>query len=244
MGKAFVTVKDSVVFEAGEIASGANTPFRVYSPYARAWRRAFRPELHAVEHRPDFSRLVKAGEIVHLSDPWRLEDIGFTRVELPIEPGERTAMARLEQFVPKMKNYAETRDFPAQEGTSALSPYFRFGNLSIRAAVRAALEVGGEGGEKWLNELIWRDFYQDVLVHHPRVVDRPFQSQYDDLVYPGSDDHFRAWTRGETGYPIVDAAMRNLRATGANGRRFVPDQRSPRRLPEGRGVVRPLPARL
>jgi deoxyribodipyrimidine photo-lyase len=113
-----------------------------------------------------------------------------------------------------MSNYKKARDFPALNGTSILSPHLRFGTISCRAAVRAALAVSGEGGDKWLSELIWREFYSMILLRFPEVVEHTFRPEFDDLEYPGTHEYFEAWVEGRTGYPIVDAAMRCFEATG------------------------------
>lgn len=208
--KEFLAVKDSVIFEAGEIFSQSGGPFRTYTPYARVWRNRFQPEEEA---RPDLTAL--ANEETLKTEPTLppLKTLGFEENDLWLEPGETAAQARLAEFSDKIPNYAEARDFPAVDATSGLSVHLRFGTISIRACVRKALEYGIDG-DKWLAELIWRDFYQDILAHHPQVVEEPFQSQYKNLQYPGADEEWKAWCQGQTGYPIVDAAMRCFNATG------------------------------
>jgi deoxyribodipyrimidine photo-lyase len=113
-----------------------------------------------------------------------------------------------------MGRYRARRDFPAVKGPSYLSVHLRFGTLSIREAVRAALETGGEGAETWLSELIWREFYQMLLWHYPETVDHAFQRKYETIAWPDPPGHFQAWAEARTGYPIVDAAMRQLEQSG------------------------------
>ena len=113
-----------------------------------------------------------------------------------------------------MERYRAQRDFPAVKGPSYLSAHLRFGTLSIREAVRAALETGGEGAETWLSELIWREFYQMLLWHYPDTVDHAFQRKYEAIAWPDPPGHFQAWAEARTGYPIVDAAMRQLEQSG------------------------------
>jgi deoxyribodipyrimidine photo-lyase len=123
-----------------------------------------------------------------------------------------------EDFLTRIDRYHETRDFPAVEGTSCLSPHLRFGTVSVRqlAAVAYAesLLANGKGAATWLNELIWREFYQMILWHRPDVIDRSFKAECDALVWDAAPDLFAAWQEGRTGYPLVDAAMRQLRQSG------------------------------
>lgn len=213
-GRTFKTVKDSVILERGQVLSQSGKPLRVYSPYARAWRKVFRLAEHSSIREPDLSKLEPLDRIALHSHDWSMESLGFQVSPLWLEPGERAGRMRLREFAAKLDRYGHERDYPAIEGTSGLSVHLRFGTISIREAVRTALEQNTPGADKWLAELIWRDFYQDILAHHPHVVDLPFQSQYNDLVYPGLPEYFEAWCEGQTGYPIVDAAMRCLNETG------------------------------
>lgn len=212
-GIEFVTVKDTVIFEPDEILNGSGEPFRVYSPYERVWRKRFVPERDAAFHQAHKAHLWPAGKLPH--PKWGYEEIGFESSECIVEAGEDAARKRLKNFTTRVKDYAEDRNFPALEGTSMLSMCLRFGTVSIRACVRAAIDEPSKGAEKWLSELIWRDFYQDILAHHPEVIQVPFQPKYRDLRYPGEEEHWQAWCEGQTGYPLVDAAMRCLRQTGA-----------------------------
>ena len=113
-----------------------------------------------------------------------------------------------------MARYHEARDFPAVKGVSYLSVHLRFGTVSIRALVRAALARSGEGARCWLGELIWREFYQQLLWHHPHVVDRAFKPGFEVVRWEDDPAGFDAWCQGRTGYPLVDAAMRQLNTTG------------------------------
>lgn len=224
----FQTVKDSVVFEGGELYSAAGTPFRVYTPYSKAWREKFNSGApaagldnssipiteHAEEAKPDATRLAEVKTLAPFCQNWEYSDIGFERQPLVIAPGQKSGKASLKEFALRADKYGELRDFPGENGTSNLSVHFRFGTISIRDAVRHSLNNGTKGADKWLAELIWRDFYQDLIFNHPKVVSEPFQPQYKDLPYPGSEEHYLAWEKGTTGYPIVDAAMRCLNATG------------------------------
>jgi deoxyribodipyrimidine photo-lyase len=116
--------------------------------------------------------------------------------------------------MPKAKNYETARNFPAVEGTSGLSVHLRFGTISPRELVRRALSNGSDGADKWLSEVIWRDFYHAILGHFPIAATESFDPLYRDLDWPGTQEHFQAWCDGQTGYPIIDSAMRCLNATG------------------------------
>jgi deoxyribodipyrimidine photo-lyase len=212
-GSQLVLVKDSVIREGGELLTQGGAPFRVYGPYARAWRGALVSSRDAGEHQADLRCLMDRESLLGFDRPWELPDIGFVPSELWLEPGEAAGWRRLNDFASRIADYGKARDFPALDGTSGLSVHLRFGTVSVRQALRFAM-AAGSSGEKWLGELIWRDFYQDILFHHPHVVDLPFQAQYGNLQYPGHDEHFEAWCEGRTGYPIVDAAMRCLNQTG------------------------------
>ncbi|MGE3714636.1 MAG: deoxyribodipyrimidine photo-lyase, partial [Alphaproteobacteria bacterium] len=119
------------------------------------------------------------------------------------------------QWAGKMGNYANTRDMVGQEGTSQLSPYLRFGLVSVRECVRAAMDAGRNNGtQTWIKELIWREFYAMILFHFPDSAGKEWNEKYRDMHWPGKDAHFKAWQEGKTGYPIVDAAMRQLKELG------------------------------
>lgn len=214
-GVAFETSKDSVIFEGGELLTQGGGPFRVYTPYSKAWLRRFEPARDAAEHRVRHLALVPTAD---LPCPFSLEafglgKLGFESTPLWLEPGEKAAKKRLDAFESRLADYPDARNYPAQAATSGISAHLRFGTVSIRECVRRAL-AAGPAGHGWLRELIWRDFFQDVLFHHPHVVERPFREEYADIVYPGEDSHFEAWKEGRTGYPLVDAAMRHFNATG------------------------------
>lgn len=208
------TFKDCVVFERSEVVNQAGLPFRVFTPYSKAWKlkltqidlRDFRPKLEAL-----LPRALIAPELPGLRS---YQEIGFDKSGLWLEPGSRAGQERLEDFLTRIYSYKEERDFPALDSTSGLSVHLRHGTVSIRECVRASLSQDSEGASKWLDELIWREFYHMILSLFPHVTSEPFQPQYRDLEWPGSVEHFEAWKAGMTGYPIVDAAMRCLKQTG------------------------------
>ena len=220
-GTAFHTAKDHVIFERDEVLSQAGTPFSVYTPYKNAWLKTLTP-FHVKAYPVDAhagALAPPAGGIAEKLPP--LEAMGFRRTglaELGVVPGMTGGAALFADFRKRIGRYRETRDFPARKGPSYLSVHLRFGTVSIRElaahALRLAMEPGGDGAATWLSELIWRDFYAQILWHNPRVTATAFKSEYADLRFPGGVQHFTAWREGRTGYPIVDAAMRQMNATG------------------------------
>ncbi len=212
------SLRDVTVFERRELLTGTGKPYTVFTPYKNAWLKAVTPaRLQALE--PDLSRLASSPLATGLPS---LQQLGFEPTDLAerFRGGSSQAREQLTEFVAqRMGAYAERRNFPALKGPSYLSPALRFGLVSIRELARAAhLEAAqSEGAQVWLSELIWRDFYHQVLHHHPGVVNGPLKPEYAGIQWhegPTADAHFEAWCTGQTGYPLVDAAMRQLRQTG------------------------------
>jgi deoxyribodipyrimidine photo-lyase len=208
LGIEFRSVKDIVAMEPCDLK-----PFKVFTPYANAWRDRFSIARDAAEHAPDFSKLILKEQLPASID-WSFAALEFEEVPIWLKAGEDAGKTRLGEFLEKIGDYETGRDFPADDGTSKLSVDLRFGTISVREALRAASQCKGAGAQKWIRELIWREFYQSVLFHFPQVVDEPFQAQYRDLKWPGSEDQWSHWRDGKTGYPIVDAAMRCINQTG------------------------------
>jgi deoxyribodipyrimidine photo-lyase len=213
-GTQFKTCKDHLVRQKTEVLSQSGTPFKVYTPYSKAWKAALIPAKDLAEYTPDLRKVLPVSELASLLRPWSIEEIGFVAKQPWLAAGETAAKARLATFLPKIDAYGEMRDFPAAEATSYLSVDLRFGTISNRELFRQAYAKTSKGAEKWLNELIWREFYADVLANFPHVVEGTFNSTYQDLDWPGTDEMFEIWKAGQTGYPIVDAAMRCFAETG------------------------------
>jgi len=218
LGIAVDTHADRVVFESDAIRTADGRPFQVFTPYRNAWWTRFEADPPPCEGAP---RLPPPGPAASEPLPSAAE-LGFAdaSVSLPT-PGEDAAQRRLAAFLDGgLARYATDRDRPALDGTSRLSPYLRFGALSARACVHAARERSREeprvrvGARKWLDELVWREFYQAVLAEHPHVLRRAFRPAFDALAWNDDEPGFRAWCEGRTGYPFVDAGMRQLAATG------------------------------
>lgn len=214
------TATDRVVFAGDAVRTQAGTPYTVYTPYRKAWMERYAALRPHAERAP---RLPPKLEDRASTPVPSAASLGFqeSRADLPATGGEESGRRRLGYFLEhRAARYAEDRDRPAVDGTSRLSPHLHFGTISVRQcldAARAAIDDDGgrrEGIRTWVDELVWREFYAQVLEHHPRVVRRAFRPEYDALEWEDRDDHFEAWCAGETGFPIVDAGMRQLRDTG------------------------------
>ncbi len=196
----FHTFKDQAIFEKNEILSGAGTPYTVFTPYSRKWKEKVNAfYLQSYPNEKYFNNFLKTDKIEMPS----LADMGFQSTS--------TVFPKKEVRENIVKNYAEKRDFPATEGTTRLSVHLRFGTVSIRALARTAQRLS----ETWLNELIWRDFYFNILHHFPHVGQGfAFRKEYDKIQWRNNETEFKKWCEGKTGYPIVDAGMRELNTTG------------------------------
>jgi len=193
-----LTFKDQVIFEPGEILNGSGEFYKVFTPYSRNWMDKFRQTKVQVLPTPNWNNLHASVPLPSLS----LEKIGFQSSSLDIPS------AQTDQEI--IRHYEETRNFPAQRGTSRLGIHLRFGTISVRKLALVAASLN----QTYLNELIWREFYAMILGHAPQVVDRAFKPQYDHIPWRKSEADFQTWCAGNTGYPIVDAGMRELNATG------------------------------
>lgn len=211
----FHQFKDQVVFEQDEILTQAGKPYGVFTPYKNAWLKKLNDFFLQPYPVDQYTENFAPGEGSLLPS---LESIGFSRTNLStmeLPTGMSGGSQLFEDFVGRMQHYHETRNFPAVKGPSYLSVHLRFGTVSIRHLARTAWQMSGAGAETWLNELIWRDFYFQILHHHPRLAEgHAFKSEFDSLPFPNDKKLFQAWCDGRTGYPLVDAAMRQLNQTG------------------------------
>ncbi|SMG38892.1 deoxyribodipyrimidine photo-lyase [Marivirga sericea] len=194
----FYHFKDHVIFEKDEILSGSNEPYKVFTPFKNKWIE----KLQSGHLHPYKISLSKANFHQFEAKLPSLGDIGFKKSDIPI-PKKKYDSSIIE-------NYDTQRDFPAKNGTSRLGIHLRFGTISIREAVSHAQQLN----DTWLNELIWRDFYSMILANYPHVVNKAFKSKYDSIPWRNSQEDFQKWCEGKTGYPIVDAGMRELNQTG------------------------------
>jgi deoxyribodipyrimidine photo-lyase len=201
-------LKDQVIFECDEVLSGAGRPYTVFTPYKNAWRK----RLSTADHAPFTTQGRFPPAPAGLPT---LAELGFAPTDLPelgIVPGMAGARQLWDEFrAGRIRRYGTLRDFPALKGVSYLSVHLRFGTISIRELVSAAL---AEKADPWLNELIWRDFYFMILDRFPHVVDRAFKPEYDAIRWADWPEGLAAWQQGRTGYPLVDAAMRQLNHSG------------------------------
>lgn len=209
------TFKDQVIFEGHEVLTQMGKPFSVFTPYKNAWLRALTPTQLA-PHLVDFSthRLALPPHAERLPT---LAELGFETTDLKnlkVPTGMRGAQILFRDFIERIDDYAETRNFPATKGPSYLSAYLRFGTISIRQLVAYAQAQPSRGAQVWLSELIWRDFYHAILWHHPGVVGHCFKPQCDNIQWDDAPHLLAAWQHGKTGYPLVDAAMRQLLQSG------------------------------
>ena len=197
-GIEFSTYKDQVIFEKNEVLSGQNTPYTVFTPYSRKWKERLAQNAIQVFPSETLQNYVNFTEELP-----SLESLGFTNAGLLFPVNSVSTEI--------IQGYQANRDFPAKGATSRLSVHLRFGTVSIRSLVKQAIGVS----ETWLNELIWRDFYFNILFHFPHVSDgHAFRKEYDRMEWRNNEVEFKAWCEGQTGYPIVDAGMRELNSTG------------------------------
>ena len=223
-GIAWHTSKDHVVFERSELLTGAGKPYSVFTPYKNAWLKKVEPfflKAYPIERHAD--ALAAPPEPLAAAVP-TLGELGFepsNLATLKIPTGSSGAQALFTDFLQRIGAYEETRNLPAVKGPSYLSVHLRFGTISIRQLARTAcalIEAGtSRGAEVWLSELIWRDFYHQILHHHPHVVGASFKPDYNRIVWEQgaqAEALFAAWCEGRTGYPLVDAAMAQINQTG------------------------------
>ena len=195
----FKSYKDQCIFEFNEVLKDDGLPYTVFTPYSKKWKlklNEFYLKPYANEKYFNNYCIIKPKDLIHL------EDMGFNSTQFKFsEPVTKRSI---------IKNYEQFRDIPSVNGTSRLSLHFRFGTISIRQKASNAIKLS----EKWLNELIWRDFYMQIIAHFPHVVYEAFKPQYNNIEWRNNEDEFKAWCDGKTGYPIVDAGMRELNNTG------------------------------
>lgn len=198
-GIQFHSFKDQVIFEKSEILKADGAPYTVFTPFSKRWKQRFAE--NNVEEFPSevyLSNLVKCRKRKIPS----LKDMGFIDIAPEfLEP---------DLSEPTIRNYYKTRNIPSVKGTSHVSPHLRFGTVSIRQLVKLAYKWN----DSWLNELIWREFFMMILFHFPYVINQSFKKKYDNIPWRNNENEFDLWCKGETGYPIVDAGMRQLNETG------------------------------
>lgn len=196
----FKGYKDHVIFEKNEVVKDDGTPYKVYTPFSKKWLSKFNEiELHFFNCENLQQHFIKGFNFNFLS----LSDIGFTATQIEIPTYNLSKNIT--------DNYEKTRNFPAIEGTSKLGHHLRFGTISIRKAVSEALK---SNNNTFLKELIWREFFMQILWHFPHTVTKAFKPQYDNIVWRNNEKEFERWCNAQTGYPLVDAGMNELNQTG------------------------------
>ncbi len=210
------TFKDQVLFEQDEITTQKDDPYKVFSYYAKTWKQKSKPDVVEPVNRFDKTTTVKQKsrpDVSELGLEQNLSEVAWTS-------SESAARNRMSQFLSEpVDQYDKNRDYPCRDGTSRLSPYIRFGLVSVRELYWESRSLLGsldhtEGVETFVEELIWRDFYHQILYNYPRVATSNFREKYDSLEWERNEPHYTAWKNGQTGYPIVDAGMRQLNQTG------------------------------
>lgn len=193
----FKAYKDQVIFDKKDILKNDDTPYVVYTPYARKWKEKLTAnDYHS--YQPELKNLLQQNS----SNIHSLQDIGFEKTNILYTQPELDAQI--------IGEYDKHRDYPALQGTTRLATALRFGTISIRKCVAFALQHN----QTWLGELIWREFYMQILYHFPHVVNKPFKPKYEFIEWRIDEEGFQRWCEGKTGYPIVDAGMRELNQTG------------------------------
>lgn len=196
----FHTFKDQCIFEKNEVTKDDGKPYTIFTPYSKKWKAKLSVN--------DYTAFDNANHFHHFykTEPFSipaLNELGFKKTDLVFQVDSSVNKQLLAQ-------YKENRDHPAIKGTSRMSMHLRFGTVSIRDLVKQSLNVS----EQWLNELIWREFYMMILYHFPHVVTSSFKKEYDHIKWINNEELFEKWCAGKTGFPIVDAGMRELNATG------------------------------
>lgn len=195
----FNAAKDQVIFEKNEVMKNDGTPYTIFTPYSKIWKQKLNENpIIAYDSQHLLTNLLKTKPF-----PFPLlSQIGFEIVhyQMPSKVVDTKIIS----------DYDKTRNFPSINGTSRLSVHLRFGTVSIRQLASTAIELN----EQWLNELIWRDFFMMILFHFPKVVNESFKKKYEYILWRNNEKEFELWCKGETGYPIVDAGMRELNETG------------------------------
>lgn len=196
-GIEFTTCKDQVIFEEHEVVKKDNSPYTVYTPYSKKWKENLK-ETSIQSHKIDYKNFFPLKKEKMIT----LDAIGFKKTDLEmVEP-------KLEKRI--IADYGEYRNFPGMDHTTHLGVALRFGTISVRKCVQYAIK----NNDVWLNELIWREFFMQILFHFPHVVRHCFKKKYENIAWRNNENEFKAWCEGKTGYPIVDAGMKQLNETG------------------------------
>ncbi|SEH84290.1 deoxyribodipyrimidine photo-lyase [Paenimyroides aquimaris] len=193
----FKAFKDQVIFDKNDVLKNDGTPYTVYTPYSKKWKELL-TEKDYKSYNPDCTNFFRQ----RFAEIHSLNEFGFEKTDITFDPPKLDAKI--------IDEYEKFRDYPAMQRTTELSIALRFGTINIRKCVAFALNHN----QTWLNELIWREFFMQILYHFPKVVNQSFKSKYDNIKWRNNEREFEKWCEGKTGYPIVDAGMRQLNQTG------------------------------
>ncbi len=200
-GVGFQTYKDQIVFEKSEITKVSGEPYTIFTPYNHKWLEKLNQDNSCLKTWNSEDYLNNFYEVEDKCT-LQLSDIGFSEI--------KDVYQQFQPNIPILENYGQTRDFPALDSTSRAGIHLRFGMVSVRQLVALALQTNAV----WLNELIWREFFMQILFHFPNVENHPFKPKYQFINWINNEKDFEAWSKGMTGYPLVDAGMRELNETG------------------------------
>nr|AOE06087.1 deoxyribodipyrimidine photolyase [uncultured bacterium]AOE08654.1 deoxyribodipyrimidine photolyase [uncultured bacterium]CBL80595.1 deoxyribodipyrimidine photolyase [uncultured Leeuwenhoekiella sp.] len=197
----FKTFKDQVIFEKDDVVKGDGEPYIVYTPYKNKWLETFNEDNDLKIHYTSqhLNNLVENSRLPNLT----LSEMGFKTSSLKVPDYDVTPTL--------IDNYEDTRNFPAQDGTSRLGPHLRFGTVSVRKMVKKAL---AENNQVFWSELVWREFFMQILYHYPETINNAFRKKYDRIDWRNNEEEFEKWKTGTTGFLLVDAGMRELNTTG------------------------------
>ena len=207
--------QDQVIFAKNQILTKEHKPYTVYTPYKNAWIAELNQDTQRhLAYYPSSELLPNLYQLQsHNEMPPIIQQYGFTG-KSGLKGGEKPAQTRLAKFIDKIDDYAKTRDIPYLDNTSHLGADLRFGAISIRGIIKLVKDMTSKGSEVWLNELIWREFFSQILYNFPHVEHHPFNHKYEYIYHHNNQEWFAKWCTGKTGYPIVDAGMRQLNQTG------------------------------
>ncbi len=221
--RALYLFKDTTIFARSELLTQAGKPYTVFTPYKNAWLRQLEPAMLEPWPVLGAETALAPREQAFAAEVPSLKALGHddsATSEMPIASGTRGGRALWSEFLERIDRYDEARNFPGIKGPSYLGVHLRFGTLSVREVAREAharMQKGSTGAAVWLSEIIWREFYQQLMAHHPHVVERSFKPAYDAIVWESGQEAERlweAWRIGRTGYPLVDAAIAQITQTG------------------------------
>lgn len=218
-GRPFIRVTDHVLRAKSDVMTQQGRPYTTFTAYKKAWLASQKPSDRHWRPQDDWANLAQQQRRLPKSARQMpalpsLAQLGLSRRHLLLTGGETAAQSLLNDFLPNLSRYHIERDFPAKKELSLLAPHMRFGTVSIRQLMHLAQQEDNNGATAWLNELIQRDFYHQFLYHHPHVIHESFRPEYRHLEWENNQNWFERWKAGQTGYPIIDAAMRQLARSG------------------------------